>query len=364
MNISINSRPYTTTPFCFYGDPDSPFLAPRGVWLTQKYLLVSDTGRNRIFIWSHPEQPHLPPSLILGQDHQGKTERNQGGKVSASTLQYPSGIWSDGKTLVVADAWNHRVLIWHSFPTKNGQAADVVLGQPNFEQNQPNVKGVGSSPDAQTLYWPYGVFSDGTHLWIADTGNRRVLFYEEIPAYSYKAADRVIGQADFTTKDYDTSSATWPYAVKLGPNGELAIVDTNAYRVLVWKHYEEAFSDLPSIILGQPHLDAKGQNQFKLFPEAYTLNWCYDVLFYREGIWVADAGNSRILGWDQLPTTHNQPAQHLIGQASFQLGGENQYNMHSTEHTLYWPFSLASKEHLMAVADTGNHRIIYYSISS
>ena len=123
--------------------------------------------------------------MVLGQTDNSNTGRNAGDSVNASSLQYPSGVWTNGKKLIVADAWNHRVLIWHSMPTKNGQPADVVLGQMDFESNQPNIMGLGKIPTAHTLYWPYGVFSDGNHLWVADTGNRRVLFYNKIPEANF-----------------------------------------------------------------------------------------------------------------------------------------------------------------------------------
>ncbi|MEO7523220.1 MAG: hypothetical protein ABIT58_03960 [Ferruginibacter sp.] len=55
---------------------------------------------------------------MLGQLLSTDTERNSGGEASAATLLYPSGVWSDGIKLIVADAWNHRVLIWNSFPKK------------------------------------------------------------------------------------------------------------------------------------------------------------------------------------------------------------------------------------------------------
>ena len=114
-----------TLPFLvFKGAKNTPFLAPRGVFITGNRLLVSDTGRNRVFIWNNmPEAEHSEPDLILGQEDMAGTGRNAGGAVDDASLQYPSGIWSDGRRLIVADAWNHRVLIWHKFPSHNAQPA-------------------------------------------------------------------------------------------------------------------------------------------------------------------------------------------------------------------------------------------------
>ncbi|MEL6653626.1 MAG: hypothetical protein AAFQ87_22760, partial [Bacteroidota bacterium] len=150
----------------FQGEKDNPFLAPRGVVISQGKLIVSDTGQNRVFIWNQvPQGEFQAPDVTLGQSMASGTGRNAGG-VSASSLLYPSGLWSDGQRLIVADAWNHRVLIWNRFPEHDGQPADVVIGQPDFAHNEPNVAGLSHPPTAQSLNWPYGVFSDGKSLWV------------------------------------------------------------------------------------------------------------------------------------------------------------------------------------------------------
>ncbi len=215
MNFETLGK-HVTNSYIFKGSEQMPFLAPRGVFVANNHLFVSDTGRNRVFIWKDlPTAEFQEPDVILGQSDVSETSRNSGGEITASTLHYPSGVWSDGKLLIVGDAWNHRVLIWHSIPTESGQPADVVVGQPDFNSNQPNVIGIGNDPSAKTLNWPYGIFSDGNSLWIADTGNRRILFYNDIPKTNYVAADKVIGKANFETRDYENLEPIWPYSVKV-----------------------------------------------------------------------------------------------------------------------------------------------------
>jgi hypothetical protein len=347
----------------FKGALNNPFLAPRGVWLVQNKLMVSDTGQNRVFIWNKlPQSLHQEPDVVLGQGLTTDTERNAGGQASACSLMYPSGIWSDGQRLVVADAWNHRVLVWHSFPTQNGQPADVVIGQPDFASNLPNVKGVGARPSAQSLNWCYGVFSDGTHLWIADTGNRRVLYFDIIPTENFAKADAVIGKPTFEERDYENEDAIWPYSVNVSERGALAITDTQYYRVLLWHRAEDAFYKKADLIIGQPDFEANGQNQFGLFPKANTLNWCYDTCFQKEGLWVADTGNSRLLWWNTIPAENNTPADDLIGHADFTTGSENKETIRTTEKTLYWPFAVSIEKQTMVIADTGNHRIVIHQL--
>ncbi len=343
----------------FRGASNSPLLAPRGVYLSGERLLVSDTGQNRVFIWNRlPTTEHQEPDLVLGQTDADATGRNQGEATTARSLQYPSGLWTDGQRLAVADAWNHRVLLWHTWPTQPGQPADVVLGQADFAGNAPNERGVGQEPSARSLYWPYGLTSDGTRLWIADTGNRRVLYYDHFPTESYASADRVIGQADFSARDYDAQNAVWPYSVKVGPAGQLSITDTQYYRVLLWSHWQDAFTQPPAALIGQPDREANGQNQFGLTPQANTLSWCYDTGFDGEGLWVADTGNSRMLWFDRVPEQSNQVADAVWGPADFVTSSENADTIRGTEGALYWPFCVAVTPTHLAVADTGNHRII------
>ncbi|NBC24860.1 MAG: hypothetical protein GVX78_04505 [Bacteroidetes bacterium] len=349
----------------FEGDPGSPFLAPRGVFFDGKHIIVSDTGQNRLFIWESPlESVMVEPKVILGQSNHELTGRNRKGQVDASTLHYPSGLWSNGKCLIVADAWNHRVLIWHEFPTSQGQSADVVVGQPNFTSNEPNAANVGATPTSQSLHWPYGVTVFNNKLIIADTGNRRVLVFDDIPKENYPAASYVIGKNEFSDRDYDPLNPIWPYSVKLNEKGCLAITDTQYYRVLVWKNWNTAFSNKADVIIGQSNFEENGQNQFGLHPKSHTLNWCYDSHFYKDGIIVADTGNSRLLWFPTVPEENNSPAAGVIGKPNFNTGSEFSETQIGTHQSLYWPFSISidSRNSLLYLADTGNHRLVIYKL--
>jgi hypothetical protein len=351
--------PHVKNPYLFRGAKSTPFLAPRGVATDGKRLFVADTGRNRVFIWNEiPTEEYVDPDIILGQGDLENTGRNSGGSSTAGTLQYPSGIWSDGKKLIVADAWNHRVLIWHDMPTENGQHADVVLGQPDFQHNQPNVTGIGSAPSAKSLNWPYGVYSNGRHLWVADTGNRRILYYENIPNQNYASADRVIGKPDFTTRDYENNEPIWPYSVKIGPQNQMIVADTQFYRNLIWHKYEKAFGAEADRIIGQEGFNDCGQNQFGLFPSNKSLNWTYDACFYKKGILVNDTGNSRILWFENIPDVNNAEATAVIGKKDFTTGSENKDTLMGTSSSLYWPFSITTHQDRLIIADTGNHRMV------
>ncbi|MEL7120877.1 MAG: hypothetical protein AAFO07_15600 [Bacteroidota bacterium] len=360
LNLTIESLPkLVETRQVFLGAEESPLLAPRGVFLVKNRLIVADTAQNRVFIWNNlPKEQTQKADIVLGQAAKSETGRNASGTVNASSLFYPSGIWSDGTKLIVADAWNHRVLIWLTFPTQDGQPADVVVGQADFKHNDPNVKGISNPPSAKSLNWPYGVFSDGKSLWIADTGNRRILYYKDIPQENFAAADSVVGKRSFEERDYDHNDPIWPYSVKIGPNGEMSVADTQYYRVLVWKNWEDALNHPADVIIGQQSFEGNGQNQFNWFPKANSLNWCYDSCFYKDGLWVADTGNSRVLWYNQVPDSNNREADNLLGQNDFTTGSENKNTIWSTEESMYWPFQLCIENNILVAADTGNHRIV------
>jgi hypothetical protein len=212
------------------------------------------------------------------------------------------------------------------------------------------------------LFWPYGVFSDGQQLWIADTGNRRILYFDHLPTENFEPAQQVIGKPDFVTRDYENQDPIWPYSVKISPEGVMSVADTQYYRILIWNDWRTALHQKADLIIGQSDLDSSGQNQYGLFPMANTLSWCYDTCFFKAGILVADTGNSRVLRFDQLPKQNNQSASDLIGKPNFFTGSENAETVFGTEANLYWPFSICADDHRLTVADTGNHRILIYPL--
>ena len=355
---------YVSKALIFKGSRKKPLLAPRGVAINNGMLFVSDTGQNRVFIWHEiPDTEFREPDIILGQVQIADAGRNAGGEVTANSLQYPSGLWSDGQKLIVADAWNHRILIWNSLPTKNGQAADIVLGQPNFSSNEVNVHGISSDPTNRSMHWPYGVFSDGTRLWVADTGNRRILLYDSIPSDNFASADKVIGQPDFNTRDYQNDQPIWPYSVKVSPNKVMAVADTQFYRTLIWYDCDKAFETKADIIIGQKDFKDAGQNQFGLFPSARSLSWTYDICFYKKGLFVVDTGNSRVLYYKKIPQSNNAEADAVIGKRDFTTSSENKETLLGTESSLYWPFSITINENQLIAADTGNHRLVITNLN-
>ena len=229
-------------------------------------LIVADGGNSRVLVWDAiPTDPDNvpPPTLVLGQgdfEHCVSNDDEPQDRVqdigpdgqplaSARTLAFPMDVWSDDTRLVVADAYNNRVLVWTSFPTASFQAANLVLGHFTFTDSMPNSEADGPGPDGptpRTLNFPGGAHSDGTSLVVADTNNHRVLVWNTFPSQSFQAADVVLGHLRFDQRasndgngdgspDGPTSQVFHlPQRVLLTPDA-LLVSDREFNRVLVFR---------------------------------------------------------------------------------------------------------------------------------
>src|SRR5215469_12452092 len=110
---------------------------PQGVWIQNGKLYVADTQNNRVLIYNQiPTQNGAAADVALGQSNltafvqPDLTQQTQ--DVTASLLLNPVSVSSDGSHLFVTDLGYNRVLIWNTIPTRNGQAADVAIGQPDL----------------------------------------------------------------------------------------------------------------------------------------------------------------------------------------------------------------------------------------
>lgn len=154
-------------------------------------------------------------------------------------FNHQGGIATDGHHLLLADRNNNRVLIWNSLPTSGDTKPDLVLGQPNFITNNP---GDGLS----NLNWPVAVATDGTHIFVADTYNNRILVWNSFPTKNDAPADfQMVGSGSVNIDN--KVRITWPWAV--WTNGQKFIVaNTGARSVLIWNSIPTKDSS-PDIVL-------------------------------------------------------------------------------------------------------------------
>jgi hypothetical protein len=148
------------------------FSRPAGVWSDGTRLVVADSNNNRVLIWnSIPTINGQPADLVLGQPDFFSSTANPGGVALPTTMNFPyDGVYFNNTQLFVADSQNNRVLVWNSFPTASGKAADLVLGQPDFAT-------VATGTSSAKMSAPGGIFLYGKQLIVGDTGNNRYLIF-------------------------------------------------------------------------------------------------------------------------------------------------------------------------------------------
>lgn len=208
----------------------SSLRTPETVSAAGGKVVVADGGNNRVLIWNTvPTTNGQPADLVIGQPNMTTCTTNTGG-VSASSINYAGGAWTDGTRLVAIDRNNNRVLIWKTFPTVNGQPADLVLGQTSM-------LGTASGVSATTMWAPYeGVYvSPAGQLFVTDSSNNRVLVWNRFPTTNGQAADAVLGQPNFTSGAIGLSATTLNYPVGVSTSGNHVLVnDDGNNRILVY----------------------------------------------------------------------------------------------------------------------------------
>lgn len=335
-------------------------------------LWVCDTGHHRLLGWfATPVEDGAEADLLFGQPAFDREGRNARGAASADSLNVPTGVAVCGEHrqgLAVADAWNHRVLIWHRRPTRAHQRPDVVLGQATFDGGESN-RGA-SSPTAATLFWPYCVAWDGERLWVADTGNRRVLMWDGLPDHHGASADLVLGQGDFTHRDEnnggtpDARSMRWPHAITF-PAAGLCIADAGNNRLMLWQRRPTGDNATCDVVVGQSGAVGVEHNQTSYYPDAACLNMPYGATVANDLLIVADTANSRLIAWriDAL-TRHGVAAHALAAQPDWNAKGDNRWR-NATRDSVCWPYAVAMQgDDTLLVADSGNNRVLMWPLAT
>lgn len=247
-NFTSNSIPGGNVPTA------KSMRGPSGLWIQNGKLYVADTQNHRILIFnSIPTANGAAADLVLGQPNlttfvePDLTKANTG--TTASNMESPVSVTSDGVRLFVSDLGHNRVMIWNTIPTSNNAPADVIVGQPDINTAVSNYTSAlcastgtdtNNNPTyptvcAATLDFPRYALSDGTRLYIADGGNDRVLVFNQIPARNGAAADVIIGELGGEINQASDSTDSLRTPLSLAWDGtNLYVADSFNVRVMVY----------------------------------------------------------------------------------------------------------------------------------
>ena len=164
----------------------------------------------------------------------------------------PRGVFADESRVIVSDTGNHRVLV---FDRRSASPdAVLVLGQSTFAGSSANR---GAAPGPDTLSSPSGTFYDGTRLFVADSGNHRVLVWNTMPKTNGAPADVVLGQADASHAgqnrgDVATGASMASPRSVLVAAGNVFVSDAGNNRIVVFPAGVGTSGAGATLVLGQP----------------------------------------------------------------------------------------------------------------
>ncbi len=284
-------------------------------------LWVSSYAAQKVMEFTRPLYMGEAPSHFVGQSAfnftSSQTNRALGNPV-AIAFDSSGSLW-------VADFTLNRVVEFsRSSLASDSPAAELVIGQANFSGHDPSLTRTG-------LFRPVGLAFDAAgNLWVADSGNNRVLEYPKDSLTSNDPpAAVVIGQSNFTVSSPTVLSS--PSSISFEASGNLWVADSGHHRILEFKA-PLTTGESPSLEIGQPSWTSysPGLTETKL---CYPDGVAFDAV---GNLWVADECNRRVLEYTKASLIANGSAASLvIGQSSYTSS-----SMATTQATISYPASL------------------------
>jgi hypothetical protein len=247
-------------------------------------LAVTDTMNDRILIWNEfPTSNAEPADIVL----QGGSSAN----ASKSTISWPWGVWTDGSRLVVSSTVSASLLIWNTFPTYDGQPADLLLT---------------GSGDIGT---PRQITSDGNSLIVGDH-NATAGGKDQAGTFFWTSFPTIDDQPyDFFVVDPLGEKQTAPWLRgDFTADGRLVMMGDTLH---IW-------DDLPQLASDRPVLSNLGQAN----AGGYDFRWgdFSTVAVAGKRVYITTNG-STLVGYDSIPTSATQIPDFVMGATDLYVDG-------------------------------------------
>jgi uncharacterized protein (TIGR03437 family) len=360
-------------------------------------LYVADAGNNRVLAWRSVATftNGAPADLVVGQRDFITTLAYGPGTELSTGFNTPTAVAVDSRgNLYIADSGNNRIL---RYPRPTFQSPDelslpnLVIGQPNFSQNRPNNSGNNTSavsPKGLALNTGFGrifrtsmVFDASGNLWVADSGNNRVVRYSANAlqtGQSHPDADQVLGQLSLTAiaqnvnQDAGSRNSLFaPSGLAIDSNGRLYICDA-AGRVVVYTRPVTGSS--ADRIMG---LRVQNNQRILEVNETTLGRIVGSQMAPPEGVFIAggkpyviDTAANRILrydafeNWPGQDTAFSPPARAVFGQPDFASFRTNRGLGESSAAGFDSPVAAVVHNSEAFVVDSGNNRVLVMPLVS
>lgn len=283
---------------------------PTGAMLSGTKVYVADAANSRgLSVDINSFSNTGSAEGIIGQDD----FESKVGECNNNSLSYIQGMdvleLESGTQWIVSDQTNHRIMIWDNYTAGEGEDANLVLGQPSFEEcdkKYPESHGLNALSD------PRGVWSNGEKLIVVDSGSNRLLVWNTFPTDSSQSPDFQLGQkSDFLREDNygedSTNQSGFRYPTQMGGNRhQICVADTYNNRILLWSTTPESNTDLPDVVIGQSNFEKGTANDtdqdgvYDAQPDARTLSSPKSCDMSYEQLFIMDALNHRALIYNAL----------------------------------------------------------------
>jgi len=341
---------------CNFGGLSASSLCTRKLYATaialdsNGRLYVADAANQRVLRYDAPLSSDAVADTVLGQ-----TAMNEARKPTAP-VDEPRVTASDSDgLLLVLEPNNSRILVYGYLGTPM-----AAFGQPDIYTTGCNTGGLSASslcnPTAATV-------DSGGRLWVADSGNNRILEYNIVWAYYNdttkqfevrRDANRVFGQPGFTSNACGSGASGLcdPRGVDLDTRLNLYISDTGNNRIV---HHQNPFADATAEhVYGQADFNGGACNAGGL--GADSLCDPREIAVDAGGnLFVVDRGNNRVVVYADV-FNNGGGADRIFGQASATTAACG-----AGAAGLCAPTSLSlDRAGNLLVADTDNNRVVVY----
>ena len=311
-------------------------------------LWVADQNNNRVLRFDDAAAKAIgaPADGALGQPD----FTSSAAATTQAGLSHPAGVTIDGAgRLWVADQLNNRVLRFNAAAAKAiGAPADGVLGQPDFTQS---ATGFGASGTVMFGPIGVAVSYTGTLWVADYEYNRVLRFDNAASKSGNVTdgsvpANGVLGQADFTSRSATSSAAgvSQPSGIAVDSTGRLWVADTGNQRVLMFQVagvFEPLFFSKTGPATGATGQDLSLTLSWAANPDAASYDYCYDTTNNDacDGSWTNTLSTSALISGLANNTIYY-----------WQVRANNSGGSTGANVSAWWKFSTPFKSYLPLIA--------------